>query len=49
LARTVAAVIADEIEAVPEVAAISLAGDAPRIDPATIGFTVDQVLGPWLP
>lgn len=49
LTRTVAAVIAEEIEAAREIAAISIAGEEPRIDPATLHFTVDQVLGPWLP
>jgi hypothetical protein len=49
LTRTVAAVIAAEIEAAREIAAISLAGEEPLIDLATLRFTVDQVLGPWLP
>lgn len=49
LTRTVAAVVAEEIEAAREIAAISLAGEEPRIDPATLTFTLDQVLGPWLP
>jgi len=49
LMRTVSAVIAEEIEAARERAAIGLAGEERRIDPATLTFTVDQVLGPWLP
>jgi hypothetical protein len=49
LVPTVAAVIADEIEAAREIAAISLAGEVPRINLATTGFSVDHVLGPWLP
>ena len=49
LTRTVAAVVAEEIEAAREIAAISLAGEEPRIDLATLTFTVDQVLGHWLP
>lgn len=41
--------IGEEIEGAREIAASSLAGEAPLIDPATVGFTVDQVLGPGLP
>ena len=38
LAGTIAAVIADEIEAAREIAAIGLSGEAPGIDLATVGF-----------
>ena len=46
LTRTVAAVVYEEIEAAREIAAISLAGEELRIDPATLCFTVTRCSGP---
>ena len=51
LRREIADVIADQIVGARERVAISLAdhGEEPRVDPATLGFTVSEVLGHWLP
>lgn len=44
-------VIAEELDDARAQAAIALQGysEQPRVDPAKLDFTQDQVLGPWLP
>ena len=51
LRREIAEVIADQIAEARAIAVVSLAGygEDLRVDPATLSFTEDQVLGPWLP
>jgi hypothetical protein len=51
LVPTVAEVIADELPTARELALTSLGdhGEQPRVDPAELNFTEDQVRGPWLP
>ncbi len=51
LRREIAKVIADQITEAREIAVVSLAGhgEDSRVDSATLSFTEDQVLGPWLP
>jgi hypothetical protein len=51
LEREVAGAIADGLPTARALASVSLAehGERPRVDPAEIVFTEEQVIGPWLP
>jgi hypothetical protein len=51
LRRDVPGAIAKELPTARELASVALAtyGEQPRVDPAELTFTEDQVIGPWLP
>lgn len=51
LRRAVPTIISQELQAARTVALTALAdhNEQPRVDPAGLDFTVEQVLGPWLP